>query len=447
MSRILHGALMGAGSCGENVALSRRSLLRGAGSTFGASLALWSFMPRSAIAGTRDPRLLTIVLRGGLDGLSLVSPTGDPEYTKLRTSTAMPTSGEKSGLALDGFFTLNPNMPFLHGLYQKREALMAHAVHTPYRERSHFDGQDVLESGMPGVSRGTDGWLNRALLGLPSIGKASPKGLSMGAVVPLVMRGEAPVLSWIPKVYNLPLRDSTVARLMDLYQHTDPVLARAFAEGMEINRVAEAGMAAISPPPTPASATGPAPKSPQATAAATSPVPPKPYREFTEAAEAAARFLSTADGPRVGALSYNGWDTHANAGVVQGQLGGRLAGLDAAIQTLHDGLGAAWKDTIIVVVTEFGRTARENGTNGTDHGMATCALFLGGAVKGGRVIADWPGLAEKDLYQNRDLKPTTDLRVMLKGLLRDHLGVPDRALGNAVFPETALLKGMDGLIA
>jgi uncharacterized protein (DUF1501 family) len=427
-------SLVHLGACAENVALSRRSLLRGAS----ASLALWSFMPRAAIAGTRDPRLLTIVLRGGLDGLSLVSPTGDPEYAKLRSSTAMPIIGERAGLALDGFFTLNPNMPFLHSLYQKREALMAHAVHTPYRERSHFDGQDVLESGMPGVARNTDGWLNRALLGLPAAGSVSPKGLSMGAVVPLVMRGGAPVLSWIPKIYNLPLRDSTVARLMDLYQHTDPVLARAFAEGMEINRVAEAGLATTVPQPAKAQNAAPTPS-----VAA----PPKPFREFTEAAEAAARFMAAADGPRVGALSYNGWDTHANEGVVQGQLAGRLAGLDAAIQSLHDGLGTAWKDTIIVVVTEFGRTARENGTNGTDHGMATCALFLGGAVKGGRVLADWPGLAEKDLFQNRDLKPTTDLRVLLKGVLRDHLGVPDGALGTKIFPETALLKGTDGLVA
>jgi uncharacterized protein (DUF1501 family) len=273
------------------------------------------------------------------------------------------------------------------------------------------------------------------------------------------MRGSAPVLSWIPKIYNLPLRDSTVARLMDLYQHTDPLLARAFAEGMEIDRVAEAGIAfekvasekvasakAVSVNPITVGQQAKGQQTPPSQAAALPPQP-KPYREFTDAAEAAAKFMSAADGPRVGALSYNGWDTHANEGVVQGQLAGRLAGLDAAIQSLHDGLGAAWKDTIIVVVTEFGRTARENGTAGTDHGMATCALFLGGAVKGGRVVADWPGLGEKDLFENRDLKPTTDLRVMLKGVLRDHLGIPDGALGNAIFPETALLKGMNGLVA
>ena len=428
-------------SCTENVSLNRRHLLKGGA----ASLAMWSFLPKAAIAGTRDPRLLTVVLRGGLDGLAMVAPAGDPNYETLRQGIALTASGERPGLALDGFFLLNPNMPFLHGLYAKKEALIAHAIHTPYRERSHFDGQDILESGLPGITRADEGWLNRALAGMSSAGKVSPKGLAMGAVVPLVMRGKAPVLSWIPKVYNLPLRDSTVARLMDLYAHTDPQLAKAFAEGMEINRVAEGGAMAVAvQAPAPKQTPGPgnimmAPGGPAPT--------PNLFREFTEAADAAARFLSAADGPRIGALSYNGWDTHANEGVVQGQLGNRLLGLDAAIKALHDGLGAAWKDTVVVIVTEFGRTARVNGTQGTDHGMATCALLVGGAVKGGRVLADWPGLAEAQLYQNRDLKPTQDLRALLKGVLRDHLGIPDGALGKSIFPETAAFKGFDGLIA
>ena len=162
----------------------------------------------------------------------------------------------------------------------------------------------------------------------------------------------------------------------------------------------------------------------------------------------AAKFMKQNDGPRIGALSYNGWDTHANEGVVQGTLGNQLGGLDAALHTLHAGLGTeAWKDTVVMVVTEFGRTARVNGTAGTDHGMATCALFLGGAVKGGRVLTDWPGLADANLYESRDLKPTTDLRVLIKGVLRDHLGIPDGALGTSVFPGSAADKGRAGLIA
>ncbi len=429
-------------SCTENISLSRRTLLKGSA----ASLAMWSFLPQAAIAGTRDPRLLTVVLRGGLDGLAMVAPAGDPHYADLRQAIALTASGERPGLALDGFFLLNPNMPFLHSLYGKKEALIAHAIHTPYRERSHFDGQDILESGLPGVARTDEGWLNRALAGMATAGKISPKGLAMGAVVPLVMRGSAPVLSWIPKVYNLPLRDLTVARLMELYAHTDPHLAKALAEGMEINRVAESGgmgVTAVAAPPAPKQTPGPG----NIMAAPEGPAPaPNLFREFTEAADAAARFLSAADGPRIGALSYNGWDTHANEGVIQGQLGNRLLGLDAAIKALHDGMGAAWKDTVVVIVTEFGRTARVNGTQGTDHGMATCALVVGGAVKGGRVLADWPGLAENQLFQNRDLKPTQDLRGLLKGVLRDHLGIPDGVLGRTVFPETAALKGFEGLV-
>lgn len=431
--------------------LTRRGLMRGGA----ASLALWSLVPRAALAGTREPRLLTIVLRGGLDGLSLLAPVGDPDYARIRGRLAIPASGPGAGLPLDPFFALNARMPFLHGLYQNRQALCVQAVATPYRGRSHFDGQDVLESGLPGVGRVDDGWLNRALGNLPSAGAASPqKGLAMGAVVPLVMRGQAPVLSWIPKTFNRPLRDSTIARLSDLYAMTDPMLARAFAEGLEIDRISAA--AGVVAPVAPQRSKGPATAARSAktvreavTAPASAPgasPPPLPFRDFVETAEAAARFLATPDGPRIGALSYNGWDTHANEGVLEGQLGNRLAGLDAAIRVLHDGLGAAWKDAVILVVTEFGRTARVNGTEGTDHGTGMAVLLVGGAVKGGRVIANWPGLADRDLFEGRDLRPTLDLRALLKGVLRDHLGIPDGILSSKVFPETQALAAMGDLV-
>jgi uncharacterized protein (DUF1501 family) len=289
----------------------------------------------------------------------------------------------------------------------------------------------VLESGLGGVGRTDDGWLNRALSGLPSAGRANPAGLAMGAVVPLVMRGKASVMSWIPKTYGFELRDSTVARLMDLYGQTDPKLARAFAEGMNIDRVDRAGVAAAASAPKPVMPAAPA----------------RPFRDFVDTAETAAKFLSAADGPRIGTLSYNGWDTHANEGAAQGQLANRLAGLDAAIKAFADGMGPAWKDTVVLVVTEFGRTAAVNGSEGTDHGTATAALLLGGAVKGGRVMANWPGLAPKNLYEARDLAPTCDLRTVLKGVLRDHLGVPTGALASAVFPDSRMATPADGLIA
>ncbi len=396
---------------------SRRAVLTGA-----ASLALWGAMPRLATADRRDPRLLVIVLRGGVDGLSLAAPIGDPDYARLRRHIAMPASGDMAGIALDGFFALNPNMPFLAGLYAARQALLVHAVHTDYRGRSHFDGQDILESGHS-TGRHEDGWLNRALAQAPQAGRVSPRGLALDAVVPLVMRGKAPVLSWIPQVNATPLRESTISRLMDLYAETDPILARAFAEGIAMERTGSAN-------PTPATAE----KSGTPAPAATAQQAPRPLREFTEAAEAAGRFLSSPDGPRIGALSYNGWDTHANEGVVRGTLANRLAGLDAALKSLHDTLGQAWKDTVTVVISEFGRTARVNGTDGTDHGSATVALLLGGAVRGGRIVTKWPGLRDTDLFEGRDLMPTQDLRGIMKGVLRDHLGIPVTALDREVFP-------------
>ena len=430
-------------SCLEHTALSRRNLLSGT-----TSLALWGMLPKMAIAGTRDPRFLTIVLRGAVDGLALAAPVGDPDYVRLCGKLAVPKEGAGAGLPLDGFFALNAAMPFLHALYLKREATIIHAVATPYRGRSHFDGQDVLESGLGGVARSDTGWLNRALAGLSHAGTSEPqKGLAMGAVVPLVMRGSAPVMSWTPKANNLPLRDQTVERLMDLYAHTDAGLAKAFAEGMAIDKVATAGAdeAAAAMMANPAMANGMMAPKPVAAAPA-KPTPPRPFREFIEAAEAAAKFMTTAGGPRIGALSFDGWDTHANEGSVSGPLAGRFGGLDASIRAFAEGMGPAWKDTVVLLVTEFGRTARANGTAGTDHGTGTVAILLGGAVKGGRVLADWPGLRDADLYEGRDLKPTRDLRSVTKGILRDHLGIPDGALAEAVFPGSGGVKGVEGLL-
>lgn len=460
-----------ASGCTEFDALSRRHMMAGS-----ASLAFWSFMPKAAVAGTRDPRFLTVVLRGALDGLALAAPVSDPDYVRLRGKLALPKDGPGAGLPLDGFFALNGAMPYLHGLYQKREAAIFHAVATPYRGRSHFDGQDVLESGLPGVTPSESGWLNRALSGLSNAGRTEDhKGLAMGAVVPLVMRGSAPVMSWTPKANGLPLREQTISRLMDLYAQTDPGLAKAFAEGLEIDKVAGGNAPQIVNPAVPAKsapgsagpsviamsreAAGPlaapgvtAPKAPSpapaaAPAAPAAPPPARPFRDLIETAETAARFMTSPGGPRIGAVSFDGWDTHANEGVIQGQLANKFAGLDAAIKAFAEGMGPAWKDTVVLIVTEFGRTARTNGTEGTDHGTATVALLLGGAVKGGRVIADWPGLTDAALYEGRDLKPTQDLRAISKGILRDHLGLPDGALASLVFPDSAAVKGMQGLLA
>jgi len=399
---------------------TRRQLLLASGVLF-----TWAYMPRLAQAEGRDPRFLVIVLRGALDGLATVAPVGDPDWVRLRGSDALLTSGENAALPLNNFFALNPAMPNLHRMYTAGHATIVHATASPYRERSHFDGQDVLESGLtkPG---GDTGWLNRALSSLqPANRVGGTNAFAVGPITPLVARGPAPVLSWAPARLP-PASNDTISRLLDLYRHTDPVLARALEERNALKAIASGGM----------EENGNDSRRAQ---------PVLAY--FTEAASGAARFLARPDGPRVGALAFDGWDTHANEGAAHGHLSALLGALDSALAAIEGGMAAAWKDTAVAVITEFGRTARINGTEGTDHGTATIALLVGGALKGGRVIADWPGIAEASLYQSRDLKPTTDLRAVLKGVLRDHLRVDGRALAQQVFPGSEIVKSLDGLMA
>jgi uncharacterized protein (DUF1501 family) len=217
-----------------------------------------------------------------------------------------------------------------------------------------------------------------------------------------------------------------VNRLLELYRHTDPVLARALEERQELAAIGNGSMDGDSRGANPAR-------------------PVLAY--FTEAASGAARFMARPDGPRVGALAFDGWDTHANEGAAHGRLSALLGALDSALAAIESGMGAAWSETAIAVITEFGRTARINGTEGTDHGTATVALLAGGALKGGHVIADWPGVAETTLFQGRDLKPTTDLRAVVKGILRDHVRVDERALAQQVFPGSENVKAVGGLVA
>jgi uncharacterized protein (DUF1501 family) len=407
---------------------SRREVLIGAGSLFA-----WSQMPRLARAEGRDPRLLAIVLRGALDGLGAVAPVGDPDWIGLRGDRALVLDGKPPALPLDGFFALNPAMPNLHRLYQAQQATIVHATATPYRERSHFDGQDVLESGMARPGNVDTGWLNRALLALASDGQVDLRGsrvLGVGAVTPLIVRGRAPVLSWVPQRL-LAASDDTQARLLDLYRHTDPGLAAALDARIRLAALGPTGPSdALMPEGAPLAAPGIAGV--------------RAY--FAEAAGTAARFLAKPDGPRVGAVGFVGWDTHINEGAGSGQLANLLGALDGALAAIETNMGEAWRETVVAVMTEFGRTARINGTNGTDHGTGTVAFLAGGALRGGRVIADWPGLKSAQLYEARDLKPTTDLRAVLKGLLRDHLRVDERVLASTVFPDSTDVTPIAGLV-
>ncbi len=408
---------------------SRREALLGAGTLFA-----WSQMPKLARAEGRDPRLLVIVLRGALDGLGAVAPVGDPDWIGLRGDRALVLDGKTPALPLDSFFALNPAMPNLHRLFKAQQASIVHAAATPYRDRSHFDGQDVLESGIARPGAVDSGWLNRALVALASDGRVDPRGsraLGVGAVTPLIVRGKAPVMSWVPQQL-LPASDDTQARLLDLYQHTDPKLAVALEARMRMTALG--GVTTVTADPTSDDPSLPPPGIARVRAYA------------AEVAGSAARFLSKPDGPRVGAASFVGWDTHINEGAVTGQLANLLGVLDGALAAIETNMGDAWRETVVAVITEFGRTARINGTNGTDHGQGTAAFLAGGALRGGRMIADWPGLKTAQLYEERDLKPTTDLRAVLKGLLRDHLRVDERVLASTVFPDSGDVAPTAGLV-
>ena len=404
-------------------AASRRELLLASGTLFA-----WAYLPKLAQAEGRDPRFLTIILRGALDGLATVAPVGDPDWLALRGDNALMLDGKAPALKLDDFFALNPAMPNLHRMFEAKQAIVVHASATPYRERSHFDGQDLLESGLPKPGASESGWLNRTLTGLAPGGRINPRGskvFAVGPVTPLVVRGTAPVLSWSPPRV-MPASEDTVHRLLALYRESDAKLAGVLEDNSKLVAVEQSGGMAQKP--------GVA-------------VPAQVRAYFAEAAGTAAKFLAQPDGPRVGALALDGWDTHFNEGIAQGRLSQLLGALDEALAAIKSNMGPAWRETVVALATEFGRTARINGTDGTDHGTATVTLLVGGALEGGRVIADWPGLKPANLYQDRDLKPTTDLRAVLKGILRDHLRADERALAQNVFPGSEGIKPMPGLIA
>ena len=385
---------------------SRRTFLLSAG-----VLVTWAQMPRPALAGGGDPRLVVVILRGALDGLAAAPPIGDPSYAALRDEMAIGTAGREAALPLDGFFGLNDAMPNFHRRYIERDALVVHATATPYRQRSHFDSQDVLENGMPAPQAVHTGWLNRAVDLLPAAERIAPvQGLAISPTVPLILRGPAPVLTWTPPSFR-PAGADTAERLLELYRHQDLELATVFEAGMELDAMTAGD--------------GGGQRTGGNLGAA-----------YAEIADGTANLLLQPEGPRITTLSFNGWDTHTNEGVEDGRLAGLLSALDGALERPATGIEPIWSDTAIVVVTEFGRTARANGNDGTDHGTGTIALLLGGAIAGGRVVADWPGLAAGQLLDGRGLNPTIDLRSVLKGVLRDHLGLSERVLTQTVFPES-----------
>ncbi len=396
--------------------ISRRNFLQAmaAGSLAGTLPGLTLAAP-----GRGRQRLVLVILRGGLDGLAVVAPYGDPAYESARRGLALEPPGNAEGLQdLDGFFALHPMLRALHEHYVRGELIAVHAVASPYRKRSHFDAQNVLELGLAIPYESRRGWLNRALpvLGTENAAAAKDYAMAIGQTVPLVLRGPENVGSWAPARLPGP-DDDLMERILALYDE-DAFLGPRLEAALNADRIAGGSVGERV----------------------------RPGEQFGQLTKVAARMLADAAGPRIAVIEAGGWDTHANQVRETGALGQRLRRLDEGLAKLAAGMGPAWRHTVVLVVTEFGRTVAMNGTRGTDHGTAGMALVLGGAVDGGRVLGDWPGLARGRLRDGRDLAPATDLRSLYKGILRDHLGVTKADLESRVFPASRAAPTMNGLI-
>jgi len=386
---------------------SRRTFLAASAAALAAPSLSW------ARAAT-ERRLVVVVLRGGVDGLSLLPPHGDPDYAPARRKLAIPAPGGGKGAALpvSDLLGLHPALPTVAAMYAAGEARLLHAVGWPGTARSHFEAQDLLEGGGPLPRSQRTGWLGRALQALGS----PPPSAAVGAGMPLLLRGSVGATVVDPGL-QVTDRLHLMAQLPALYAG-DPALSAALSQSVRTGEL----LAQLP------EAEGSRRRGRMAG-----------LRAF---GAATAAVLTEPGGARVVVVDVGGWDTHAGQ---QNTLSKRFAALDTGLAGLRDGMGALWAETAVIVVTEFGRTVEANGTGGTDHGTGAAALLLGGAVRGG-VHADWPGLAASARQDGRDLRPTTDLRAVFKGLLRDHLGVPSRALASSIFPESDAIKPLGGLI-
>ena len=359
--------------------------------------------PRLTLASVdTDRRFVFIIQRGAADGLNTVIPYADPSYSALRGSIAVDPA---ESFKLDGMFALHPALTRTADFYGKSEALFVHAVASPYRNRSHFDGQNVLETGGSKPNQLRDGWLNRLL---PLLPQSKEEAIAFAPVLPLALRGPVAVNTYSPSKLPEPT-DEVLMRVAAMYDR-DPQLHALWAEALEVREVAAA------------------------------------IEEREEAANLgtmAASFLTSESGPRIAMIETIAWDTHAGQ---KGRLKNQLTKLDALLGSLRDGLGDVWKDTTVLVATEFGRTAAVNGSGGTDHGTASAAMVLGGSVSGGRVVADWPGLTAAALYEGRDLAPTLDLNALIAKVTAEGLGLDPELTMRTLFPEQAFDKSLPVLV-
>jgi uncharacterized protein (DUF1501 family) len=381
--------------------VDRRAFL---GQSAAAAAFLLLAAPHIAIAqAATERRFVFVIQRGAADGLGTLAPTADPAFAGLRGAFA----GDFAGGARIGDYTLHPALAGVAGLAAAREALFVHAVASPYRDRSHFDGQNVLETGGRAAYALRDGWMNRLLGLLPA---ADARAIAVSATVPMVLRGAREIASYAPSA----LPDASgdlLARVAALYE-SDRELHAAWAQAMQTRAMAGDG----------AGAGG---------------------RNGAATGALAARLLAGEAGARIAVIESDGWDTHANQ---RGRLAFQLRGLDALLGALKAGLGADWANTLVLVATEFGRTAAPNGTGGTDHGTAALAMLLGGAVAGGRVVADWPGLGASSLHEGRDLRPTLALDTLIASAVSQHYRLDMPRTARTLFPNMTGVRALDGLI-
>lgn len=386
--------------------LDRRTLIAGSFALGASGLAL----PRIALAqagGTRN--LLFVLLRGAADGLAMLAPVGDPGLDALRGASLAEYDGAPR---IGSFFALHPALEEIGKAAQAGEALFVHAAATAYRERSHFDGQNLLESGGQVPYASKDGWLNR-LVGL--MNAATPgdplRALAIAPSVPLALRGDAPVSSYAPS--SLPDASADFMTRVGALYASDAELAGLWARALETRTMAgDDGL--------------------------------RNLRDASANGALVASLMRGERGARIAMIELDGWDTHANQ---RGAFARQARGLDALLAAYRGGMGETWRDTMVLVATEFGRTAQLNGTGGTDHGTASAAMVLGGGVRGGRVVADWPGLGASQLHEGRDLAPTIALESVLAGAVAEHLGLdPAQAMarlfpGRSAAPLSGIVRG------
>lgn len=385
-----------------------KGMLGGAALMMGSSL-----YPGLAFAKARtNKRLVVVILRGGMDGLAALAPYGDPDYEAIRGNLAL---SPDSLLKIDPFFGLHPNLEPLADMYKQGEMIAVPACATPYRRRSHFDAQNILELGSTQAYSIESGWLNRAVGAIDKTD--SDLGMALAQTLPTILRGENPVNSWAPS--NLKASgDDYLSLVQKVYAH-DPLFEN------NLNKALELQMKSMDAMPKNKNMATNKSRSPQA---------------FLTMAQLAGKWMTDINGPRIATLELGGWDTHAQQGTEGGRLANNFSMFARGINILKKELGPAWSETVVVAMTEFGRTARPNGNRGTDHGTASTAFLCGGALKGGKIIHKWPGLDEANLYQNRDLRPTIDTRSLLKTVLAQHYGLSTKILDNEIFPDSRNLE-------